>query len=108
MSESIEPNSAFLAKNETVIFFGDGSLPLHPALLQTLQRQTQGSLLSKFFEGARKVMQEEVSRSSLTNFHQVPGLMDLHDLTRKDGNGPDHQALAPAMLLLIQLGQFIS
>jgi hypothetical protein len=108
MSEKFEPKPDFMEKKGSIIFFGDGSLPLHPALSQTLQRQTQGSLLSRFFEGARKVMQEEISRSSSTIFHQVPSLLDLHDLTRKDGSGLDHQALAPAMLLLIQLGQFIS
>lgn len=95
-------------EHRSIIFFGDGSLSLHPALSQVLQAQKQGSLLAYFFNGARCVIQEEIAKLPAGQLEGVPNLSDLQNLTHKaDGSIQDHQALAPAMLLLIQIGQFI-
>lgn len=92
----------------SIIFFGDGSLPLHPALSQVLQSQKEHSLLSVFLSGARLAIQDELVKLPIIDRQGLPDLADLQSLTGlADDPIPDHQALAPAMLLLIQLGEFI-
>lgn len=91
-----------------ILFFGDGSLPLHPAFSRVLQARKDNSLLSIFLSRARLALQHEISKIPLPDRKGMPDLAELEILVPKEGNTtPDHQILAPAMLVIIQLGQFI-
>jgi Starter unit:ACP transacylase in aflatoxin biosynthesis len=92
----------------SLLFFGDGSLPLHPAYSRILQSRTDDSLLSLFLSRARLALQDEISKIPLSDRRGLPDLAELESLIPEAGDSrPDHQCLAPAMLVMIQLGQFI-
>jgi hypothetical protein len=93
----------------SISFFGDGSLPLHPTFSQVLQAQTQHSLLSVFLRRARVALQDEISRIPVSDRKGMPNVAELECLIPHSSivAPRDHQCLAPAMLVIIQLGQFI-
>ncbi len=93
----------------SISFFGDGSLPLHPAFSQVLQARTQHSLLSVFLHKARLALQDEISRVPVPDRKGMPDLAELERLIPhpSEKQPRDHQCLAPVMLVIIQLGQFI-
>jgi len=92
-----------------IAFFGDGSLPLHPSFAQILQARSPDSLLSVFLQKARLAIQDEISRVPLPDRKRMPDLAELERLIPPPSESQplDHQCLAPAMLVIIQLGQFI-
>ncbi|KAJ9620672.1 hypothetical protein H2204_012227 [Knufia peltigerae] len=94
----------------SISFFGDGSLPLHPTFSQILQARTQRSLLSVFLHKARLALQDEISQVPIPDRKGMPDLAELECLIPNPAEKQprDHQCLAPAMLVIIQLGQFIS
>lgn len=92
-----------------ISFFGDGSLPLHPSFSQILQARSPHSLLSAFLHKARLAIQDEISKVPLPDRKRMPDLAELERLIPPPSEKQplDHQCLAPAMLVIIQLGQFI-
>lgn len=92
-----------------VSFFGDGSLPLHPSFSQILQARSPRSLLSVFLHKARLAIQDEISRIPISDPKGMPDLPELERLIPHPSEKQplDNQCLAPAMLVIIQLGQFI-
>lgn len=91
-----------------ILFFGDGSLSLHPAYSQLLQARKNDSLLSIFLDQSRRALQLEISKIPKPDRKGMPTLSELESLIpMANDSTPDHQYLAPAMAIIIQLGQFI-
>ncbi|KUJ11557.1 polyketide synthase [Mollisia scopiformis] len=91
-----------------ILFFGDGSLCLHPSYKRLLLSRKDDSLLSTFLTRARLVLQCEMTKIPLPDRKGMPDLAELEALIQEGSAPLDHQCLAPAMLVIIQLGQFIS
>ncbi|KAF8856875.1 hypothetical protein BDZ45DRAFT_727094 [Acephala macrosclerotiorum] len=79
-------------------FFGDGSLCLHPSYQRVLQSRKDNSLLSTFLARARLALQYEITKIPVPDRKGMPDLAELEALIQE----------APAILVIIQLGQFIS
>ncbi|CZR60185.1 related to polyketide synthase [Phialocephala subalpina] len=91
-----------------ILFFGDGSLCLHPSYKRVLQSRKVDSLLSTFLTRARLALQYEITKIPVPDRKGMPDLAELEALIQEGSAPLDHQCLAPAMLAIIQLGQFIS
>ncbi|KAE8442927.1 hypothetical protein EG329_002531 [Mollisiaceae sp. DMI_Dod_QoI] len=91
-----------------ILFFGDGSLCLHPSYKRVLLSRKDDSLLSIFLTRARLALQYEITKIPVPDRKEMPDLAELEALIQEGSAPLDHQCLAPAMLVIIQLGQFIS
>lgn len=91
-----------------IIFFGDTTLPIISSLGELLEAQTRNSLLARFLS-----LSEEVLRESIVHFPQnaqqdalrFTRLSDIVDA--EDSGSPALRVLSPALLVIVQLGQFI-
>lgn len=90
-----------------ILFFGDGSLCLHPSYKRVLLSRKDNSLLSTFLTRARLTLQYEMTKIPVPDRKGMPDLAELEALIQEGSAPLDHQCLAPAMLVIIQLGQFI-
>lgn len=98
-----------MLRERSIVFFGDLSLPIHPALSQLLRAQTEYSILSRFLTQAKTALQAEATNLSVVERKSLPSLTDLYTLSEtENSHGSDHPILAPALLVILQLGQFIS
>lgn len=92
----------------SILFFGDGSVSLHPAYAQVLHSRRPGSLLSTFLDRSRAALQDEIRAMPAAHRALIARINLLEDLIPRAGSKtPDDQCFAPAMLAIIQLGQFI-
>ncbi|KAL1963683.1 hypothetical protein VTN77DRAFT_7887 [Rasamsonia byssochlamydoides] len=119
--------------SKTIVIFGDNSIPVHvyPALSQLLlvsQRENgENSLLAQFLTRSSAVLRDGVAQLRRKDREGLPSFAaaDLLELMRhhhhhnndnavdndnkdKDKDNPDNQILSPALLVLVQLGQFIA
>ncbi|EED16360.1 polyketide synthase, putative [Talaromyces stipitatus ATCC 10500] len=98
-----------MLRERSIIFFGDLSLSIHPAFSQLLRSQKEHSLLSNFLNQAKSALQAEATNLSVIERKELPSLTDLYSLSESEnGNASDHPILSPALLVILQLGQFIS
>ncbi|KAJ5714630.1 polyketide synthase [Penicillium malachiteum] len=92
----------------SVIFFGDTTLPIIPSLAQLLEARRPNSLLSQFLSLSEEVLRESIGhlpghvQEEALRFTRLSDIVDSehHEL-------PALHVLAPAILVIVQLGHFI-
>lgn len=98
-----------MLREKSLLFFGDLSLPIHLEFSQLLRSQKEYSFLARFLNQAKAALQAEATNLSIIERKSLPSLTDLYNLSESEnGNGFKHPVLAPALLVILQLGQFIS
>lgn len=98
-----------MLRERSLLFFGDLSLPIHLAFSQLLRSQKEYSFLARFLNQAKAALQAEATKLSVIERKGLPPLTDLYSLSQSEnGNSSDHPILAPALLVILQIGQFIS
>lgn len=96
-----------MLRERSLLFFGDLSLPIHLEFSQLLRSQKEYSFLARFLNQAKAALQAEATNLSVIERKSLPSFTDLHNLS-ENGDGFNHPILAPALLVILQLGQFIS
>lgn len=98
-----------MESHNSIIFFGDLSLPISSAFSQLLHAEREHTLLSKFLGQARATLEAEALKLPISERKDLPNLGNLHSLpASQDGHAMDHPTLSPALLVMLQLGQFIA
>ncbi|KAH8434285.1 type I polyketide synthase [Aspergillus melleus] len=98
-----------MERSGTILFFGDTSTPVTSALLQLLESERKDTLLSKFLTLSRTVLRDGIEQLPFHVRQEARRFAELYDFT-----DPQHAKLAslrvlsPALLVITQLGQFIS
>ncbi|GAM39989.1 hypothetical protein TCE0_034f11986 [Talaromyces pinophilus] len=98
-----------MLRERSLFFFGDLSVPIQLPFSQLLRSQKEYSFLARFLNQAKAALQAEALNLSVVERKNLPSLTDLYNLAESEnGNGCEHPILAPALLVILQLGQFIS
>ena len=101
--------SAKMPKLKSIIFFADGSEETQAVLQRVLLSRTFGSLLDRFLEQSRQVLQEELRKIPQIDRAGLPEFHNLSDfLSDKFDESLRHPALHPTEIVLAQLGSFIA
>ena len=98
-----------MAKSRSIIFFADGSEETQTVLQKVLFSRISGSLLDRFLEQSRQVLQEELRRIPQIDRAGLPEFHHLSDfLSETFDESLRHPALHPTEIVLAQLGNFIA
>ncbi|KAJ5572589.1 polyketide synthase [Penicillium hetheringtonii] len=93
----------------TILFFGDTSTPVTSALAQLLDSERKDTLLSKFLILSKTVLCDSIEKLPQQYRKDAYRFTELHDFTDpQHGKSSSLRVLSPALLVIIQLGQFIS
>lgn len=92
----------------SVIFFGDTTLPIIPSLSRLLEAQTRNTLLARFLSLSEGILRDSIGylpqhvQQEALRFTRLSDIVDS-----KDNELPALRVLAPALLVIVQLGHFI-
>ncbi|PLB48723.1 putative polyketide synthase [Aspergillus steynii IBT 23096] len=93
----------------TILFFGDTSTSVISALSQLLESERKDTLLSRFLTLSKNVLRDSVEHLPLHVRQDARRFTELYDFTDpQHGKSSSLRVLSPALLLIAQLGQFIS
>lgn len=98
-----------MERSGTILFFGDTSTPVTSALAHLLDAERKDTLLSRFLTLSKAVLRDSIERLPLQFRQDAHRFTDLHDFTDpQHGKSSSLRVLSPALLVIVQLGQFIS
>lgn len=98
-----------MERSGTILFFGDTSTPVTSALLQLLEAERKDTLLSKFLASSQAVLRDSIEHLPLHVRQDARRFAELHDFTDlHHAESSSLRVLSPALLVIAQLGQFIS
>lgn len=103
------PLSSAMERYGTILFFGDTSTPVTSALAQLLDSERKDTLLSKFLILSKTVLCDSIEKLPQQYRKDAYRFTELHDFTDpQHGKSSSLRVLSPALLVITQLGQFIS